>query len=486
MGPGRSKEKCNRCGEDLYRVNDVYVCPHCAKREAVGAGAVPIVPGSAGTEALAKTLIERQRVVRHEDEVLLVTAAGTLVPLAGAGAERLLAGMVEVVDGLGVRRLLKPAEAGALASWLNEHFAELPELKVNVPRSVLIRTADDRFEASSAGLRGGVLTREYVEPENTGEWARFLDMTPFADAESRRVYEAVTMTAVLPLEVGLYPLVVISANTQSAGKSWAVRLLTWALGYPGGHAIDISLNPTHPLRRQVVSGLLAGRVLELDNRTGDKSAVLSNNDLSELLTSPTIQVPAMYRYGMTAVQNRGILCMTLNAGRLGEDLATRAVGVQLEYDPDDPRVADRGRLGELYWQRADVSRRVLAEILWRARERLNATIGWSETDSARPQQWRSLAWRLTGARIPPLDVGMREFADIEPEALRAVLGSTGKTSAELAETLRRSGRGAVAEWARSGPSVLGAKLAEYARTKEGAWLGRRREHVGAPIWYVKS
>jgi len=483
MGPGKSKVRCPRCGDGMYRSGEAYVCPQCERKVAADTGAVPIVPGCAGLEALAAALIERQRVVRHEDEVLLVSAAGTLVPLAGAGADRLLAGMVEVVDGFGVRRLLKPAEVGSLASWLNAHFAELPELKVNVPRSVLIRTADDRFEATPAGLRGGVLTREYVEPENTGEWSRFLEMTPFANDESRRVYEAVCMTAVVPLEVGLYPLVVVSANTQSAGKSWAVRLLTWSLKYAGGNAIDISLNPTHPLRRQVVSGLLAGRVLELDNRTGDKSAVLSNNDLSELLTSPTVQVPAMYRYGMTVVQNHGIICMTLNAGRLGEDLATRAVGVRLEYDPDDPRVAERGRLGELYWQRPDVSKRVLAEILWRARERLNATIGWSETDPARPQQWRTLAWRLTGARIPPLEAGMREFGDIEPEALRAILGSGGKTTAELAETLSRSGRGAVAQWARSGPSVLGAKLAEYARTREGAWLRRRHNRDGS-TWFV--
>lgn len=486
----REPERCPNCAEALAQVGGGLCCPRCDWRAAAD-DEVLTLRGSEveRVAAIIDRLARRGRLAAHEGQPVFVNG-NALLPLVD-GTTNLLATAVmvstEVRDRNGVvtgetpPSYLKPHQATTVMGRVchPDAIAALPVCHLNVPRSVLWIDASGAAAPTLRGLGAhGVLTGEEIVPAPTGGWRRFLDGAFWQSDEDRRNYEAWCLCAVLPLEIGTYPMLVASANGQSAGKTWLGRSLAWALGYASTCPLELNADKcAQPLRRHIYGSMKTTRVLELDNRRGSDAGAIESNTLSEILTDDVVSCDDLYRLGVAFIRNRAMIILSMNAGTISEDLAIRSIGVRLDFDPDDARVEARSRLGALYWRRPEVSRAVLAEILWEAQRRWNETRGWTLPAGARferHEEWHGLAMRLTGRAIAPVGGEVRELGQIEGAVLRACL-SEPATTVQLAERLTKSATGALRTWAARGPKVLSLKLKEWRRLEGNGAL--RCEHT---------
>jgi hypothetical protein len=331
-------------------------------------------------------------------------------------------------------------------------------------------------------------TGEDVEPAHTGRFTEFLDMTPFASEQDRATFVAWCLASVLPLEYSTSPLFVCYADGQEAGKTWLIHTLAWALGYRKTRAMKLEKSNSR-FGRNTIAAMKAGRMLLWDNVVGSGFSFIEHNGLSELLTTSYAECPALWRVGTDEVRNRHLFGMTMNSGRLCEDLASRAISCKLVYDPSHPGILKRGTYGESYWERPEVSREVLAEILWRAQTAFSQAHEVDLNKCRRPQEWHRLVQRM-GLTVPTCAGKIREAGDYDIEVLRKIMGEREWQMGELCEALHGAGQagalglaGALGRAAVGGPAVLGLFLT---RAREcGLPLTKRKAH-GLMVWRLNE
>lgn len=501
MAGGLKLGLCGDCDTRLTQRDGVVICPECQKtmNDDAKSRIVVATPKMSEDElvgAICQCLIQTGSVVRHEKETFFVSR-GELVTLRDATA--MMMARIKVLDQRRdpdtgeVRtarpRLLKDREVALVKGRLQDRSdITVPRADIVAPSPILWRNAEDGLSVSRRGLHGAVFQAgRDVVPRDTGRWTELLDMTSWASEQDRRVYEAVAMTAVLPLEIDLYPLVIVFANIQSAGKTWLAKILAWTLGYPSTAKLPVvdGGGIGRGLGRAIVGGAKFSRCLILDNLTGSDNAIIQDNELSEALTSETQQAKALYRNGTEATRGRPIFWATLNHGVFAEDLASRGVSIELRK-PDEPDERERrqAEVGELFWRRPDVAEEVLAELLWRTQRRWEETRGWTCPGTVRrPQTWHKLAWRLTGAEVPEVSSKIRMFGGIAREWLQEKLRD-GLPVGELAKALQDSGLAGrdgrkLARLGAAGPAAVGQALAALA--KEGWPLAKHRTKRGR-VW----
>lgn len=500
MAGGLRLPDCQECGGKTTQRGGTIYCPECRKTVAAPIDTVVKTLGMSEAELiveLAEALARSGSLVEHEGSIFFATKGG-LTTLDDASD--MIAEELQVIEQkkdkdtgetyMTKERHLKSRELFLLKGKLRKQKdVVVPHADMVIPRPVLWVNAEGGLTPSKRGFNGRLVqTGKDVEPRDTGMWSRLLDMTNFQDDEARRTYEAVAMTAILPLEIDLYPLVIVHANHNSAGKTWLARIIAWMLGYSSTAKLPVNGGDIgRGIDRAIVGGLKHSRCLILDNLTGSDNSIIQDNELSDALTMEQHQAKAMYRNGTEAVRGRPIFWATLNRGVVAEDLTSRAVSIKLikSDDPaEDPKERAKSEVGELYWRRPDVAEAVLAELMWRTMRRWDETRDWVCPGAVRrPQTWHKLAWRLTGAEVPEVASEIRMFGTVERDWLRRMLAD-GRTAGELAEAFAEGGGTGqqgrkLMRLGQDGPAAVGKAM--HVLLKEGWPLAKRKTKRGA-VW----
>ncbi len=485
MTPLRDLGVCPACSTPdrpvrLVQQGPVVRCPGCGAAAGVAPGVVETRPGESEREFFERvvdTVVAGGRVVRcaEQPSVVVGNALLDLNPQTAATLQF----AATVLEGRN-ERYLRRGEALQVATRLIAEPERLPAVALAVVRSVLYRNAAGDLvptrrgtNACAPGAEGVLQLGEDVEPGANGTWGEFLDMTPFAGPEDRRTFDAWAMTALLPLEVPQYPLLVVAGTGNGVGKSYLLQTVASALGqnFAGG----IKLDPVDAaLRRDLVAAARVSRMVVLDNATGSAAGRVDSEMLATMLTSDTLNTKALFRVGEDRVRNAALWCLTMNEGRLGSDLVTRAVGVRLR-DPSEDEQARRELLGDRFWRTPGQSRRVLADLMAR-------TIAAWRARPARPVPADRFAdWHALAARhIDGPALGVPRDQDHHAQARQALEPPLPGTAADLcARAAGRRGLEALA----SGPN--GAAWRRLARAARRSGLVRTR-HTRDGVLYERS
>lgn len=479
--PGKDLGLCPECDTKLAVVNDTLFCHQCRKVVDGGVDTLRLEANwtdSQRIQAVVEKIAEGTRLIHHAGQVYEIQN-GQLLSLnqTRESIERVRR-LANVAEGALIRMPTRD-EASEVTAAIQAQPQLFPEVDIVVPRSVMYLNHAGEPMVTERGLNGRIYQiGPNIKPERTGVFEEFLEMTPFASEQDRDTYVAWCLSALFPLEYEIGPLFVCYADGQEAGKTWLVRVLAWALGYRKARSMKL-LKSGERFRRATIAAMKAGRVLLWDNVVGSTFGFVENNDLSEILTENYAECAALYRVGADELQNRHIWAMTMNGGRLCEDLASRAVSCKLVYDPDHPGIIKRGLIGEGHWMQEKVSTAVLADMLYWAQKRFCGTLEVRGT-CGRPQHWHQLCAKL-GLAVPPCSSEVREAGDIDADWLRGVLGEGGKTTAQLCEILKASGRSdAASRAAQRGVAQLGLLLT---RAQQGGLaIAKKRSETGI-LWY---
>jgi hypothetical protein len=442
--------QCPHCDNKLALVSDALFCHECRlvveggvntlRLEAQWTDATCVqkaVEKLANPEVAGNDRPAVYRLIHHGQQVYQVRN-NKLLPLnhTRESIERVRQ-MLNFAEGALIRMPTRD-EAAAVITKIQEETWRFPLVDLVAPAPLLYRNHENRLVPTRPGLNGRIYqTGPNIEPAATGAWTELMDMTPFATGRDRETFEAYAMAALCPLEYTMGPLLVMYADGQNAGKTWLIRYLTRLLGYETVDEMNLTKN-AGKFRREVLAAMMGGRVMLWDNVVGSGFSFIEHNGLSAMLTTDWAKCGALYKVGTEVVKNHHLWVMSMNGGRLCEDLASRSISCKLIYDPDDPRIVKRAQLGEGYWKRPENAKRLLQELMLRTLQSYEYGRVMDEALIDRPQDWHRLVQAL-GCEVRGCSAEIREAGDFDEDWLRKIVGTEGTSIQDLCLRVKASG-----------------------------------------------
>jgi hypothetical protein len=317
----------------------------------------------------------------------------------------------------------------------------LPTLTMVVTRPAVARGVDGRLHLIEEGYNP--LTGIYyahpegaprIQPSEDGLRAldRALSGVPFKSQADRANTVAWLLGGVLLDHDLERPMLTVSANTQSVGKSSLVaacaKILTGEWVSSVGHRED-------ELPKRIGTEFRKGsRIIFVDNVTTTRGQAFRSTELARLLTETGFKTVRQLGENTNIAQSNVLFALTANDCRLDRDLSTRALPVRLYRET-------RGKMTPFVRHEArDHHAEIYGYLLWLALH--------GETDLQPPEEehhrfsdWLDFVYSRVVPRFGPLSLTARDFDEEVIDLFAWGADHLGREfgAADLAEELHQEG-----------------------------------------------